>query len=217
MTEPDETKTIHLVKRMERQPHHLTRRDLVARCLEAGLTRDTIEPFAKKCAARDFLRPVGIDAADKRAPFLYAEDSVLIMKCLHTLSLTTLDVAYSDGPDGIGRAVSNAMKGFSINDHFPNGVPKGESLHTYFSQFGASPADWVLLDSQRGVTGWSLHVAWTLDGAGRKRVEAKLWNIGNGFTPNLFGGPEPLIPHAETVIAMDRILPIITADRQGMN
>ncbi len=65
--------------------------------------------------------------------------------------------------------------------------------------------------------GWSLHVAWTLDGAGQKRVGAKLWNVLNGFTPNLFGGPEPVIPHAEVILPMDRILPVILGNRQGMN
>jgi hypothetical protein len=70
---------------------------------------------------------------------------------------------------------------------------------------------------RRGVTGWSLHVASMLDGAGQKRVGAKLWNIGNGFTPNLFSGLEPVIPHAEVVLSLNRILPIILGNREGMN
>lgn len=209
--------TLHVLPPLEREPSHLTRKSVVTRCLEPGLTRESVEAFVKNCAARDFLRPVGIDGGDGRAPYLYEVDSALIAKCLHTLALGTMDVAYSDGVDGIGRAVSLAMKAFAVEDHFPNGVPKGENLQTYFSAFGPSPAAWAILDHRRGVTGWSLHVAWTIDGTGRKRVGAKLWNIGNGFTPNLFGGSEPLVPHAETVLSLDRILPIILADREGMN
>lgn len=206
--------TIHYLPPLDRQPSHLSRKDVVARCLEPGLARDSLEPFVKKCAARDFLRPVGIDAADKRAPFLYEVDSALIAKALHTLSFASIEV---DGPDAIGRAVSLAMKAFAVEDHFPNGVPKGENLNAYFRAFGPSPAAWAILDYRRGVMGWSLHVAWTLDGAGQKRVGAKLWNIGNGFTPNLFHGSEPVIPHAEVVLSLDRILPVILGNREGMN
>lgn len=218
MTELEELPSIHAVRPIEREERHLARKDVVARCLEPGLTRDSLEPFVKRCAARDFLLPVGTDIADKRAPYLYELDSVLIAKCLHTLSLTTMDVAHSDGLDGIGRAVSWAMKAPNLNDHFPDGIPKGLNRQAYLSQFGPSPAAWAILDHRRGVTGWSLHVAWTIDGTGRKRVGAKLWNIGNGFTPTMWPEEsEPLVPHAETVLSLDRILPIILADREGMN
>jgi len=206
--------TIHYLPPVDRQPSHLSRKDVVARCLEPGLARESMEPFVKKCAARDFLRPVGIDAADKRAPYLYEIDSALIAKCLHTLSFASIEV---DGPDAIGRAVSLAMKAQNLSDHFPDGIPKGLNRQAYLRQFGESPSDWAILDYQRGVTGWSLHVAWTLDDAGKKHVGAKLWNVQNGFMPNLFGGPEPVIPHAETVLSLDRILPIILGDREGMN
>lgn len=214
MTE-QEAPTIHVLPPLERQPSHLTRKDLVTRCLEPGLTRDSVDPFFKRFKTEDFLRPVGVDGGDGRAPFLYEIDSALIFKCLHTLSVAGIEV---DGPIGTGRSVSIAMKAFAVEDHFPNGVPKGENLQTYFRAFGPSPAAWAILDYRRGVTGWSLHVAWTLDGAGRKRVGAKLWNIGNGFTPTMWPKePEPLVPHAETVISLDRILPIILADREAMN
>ena len=99
-----------------------------------------------------------------------------------------------DGPDAIGRAVSLAMKAFAVEDHFPNGVPKGENLNAYFRAFGPSPAAWAILDYRRGVTGWFLHVAWTLDGAGQKRIGAKLWKSGTASRRTSSTAPNPSSP-----------------------
>jgi hypothetical protein len=201
---------------IERGPDHFSRKDIIARCVEPGISREALEPQVKRFASAGFLRPVGVDANDGRSPVLYERDSVLIAKCLHLLIGTSMDVVHEEG--GIGRAVAIALKSFAFDDHFPNGIPKGENRHGYFSAFGINPAWWVLHDYERGVGGWTLHVGWTINPDGKRQVGAKLWNAVNGFTPEMWPGEsEPLVAHAETVVALDRFLPMIYRDAKGLH
>lgn len=170
--------------------------------MEPGIDRDRLASQVRQFAKRDYLAPLGVDANDGRNPYLYGLDSALIAKVLSTLAFTSLDImAGDDGPACIGRAVSNALKF--------HGAARD-------ARFGRNPASRVLLDYRNGVEGWSLHVRWMIDDYGHKRVAARLWNVPQGIMPSFMPDPEPL-PHAEIVIALDRILPIITADRKGMN
>lgn len=201
-TGPTDHPILELIQPIERKPGHLLAKDIVDRCLEPGLEREHLSNQMRQFAKRNYLAPLGVDANDGRNPYLYAEDSALIAKVLSVLAFSSLDIhAGDDGPACIGRTVSNALKFHgSARD----------------AKFGRNPAARVLLDWQRGVEGWSLHLRWMIDDTGQKRVAARLWNVPHGIMPPFMPDPEPL-PHAEMVISLDRVLPIITADRAGMN
>jgi len=217
-TETGEPQALEFCPPIKREPQHLFPQDIVDRCMEPGLDRNAVTSQVRKYAGKGLLRPVGVDEDDGRKPFLYEMDSVLIAKVLSTLGWTTLHiVADSEGPDTIAREVSTALKGFNLTDLFPQGVPKGLNVNAFLIEQGRTPARRILLDWANGVSGWSVHVRWFVDDAtGKRRVRCKLWNAPNGFMPSFMPDPEPLA-HAEMVISLDRVLPIITVDRGGMN
>lgn len=201
-TGPADHPVLEFCEPIERKPGHMLAQDLVSRCMEPGLDRDRLASQVRKYAKMNFLAPLGVDAKDGRNPYLYGIDSALIAKVLATLGWASLDiVAGDDGPACIGRAVSNALKFHSTARD---------------SRLGRNPASRVLLDYHNGVDGWSLHIRWLIDDAGFKRVVAKLWNVPHGIMPPFMGDPEPL-PHAEVVLSLDRILPVILGNREGMN
>nr|WP_306266474.1 hypothetical protein [Pararhizobium sp. IMCC3301] len=221
MTTTDDTPVLEYCPPIERKPGHLTIKTLTDRCHEVPIEWDFVYGIAKKCIQEQHLTPLGVDANDGRNPFLFGQDSALILKVMTTLVLTTAKVFGAEGPDSLGRAVSNALKYHNVSDHFPDGVPKGENVQAYFRQFGRNPASWVILDDERGVKGWSLHVRWFFDDDGQKRCAAKLWNVTTGFMPDFLPNADGLeaLPHAEIIMPMDRILPILkfNRDRSRMN
>ena len=216
--EIDEPHALEFCPPIKREARHLLPQDIVDRCMEPGLDRAAVASQVRKYASKSLLRPVGVDEDDGRKPFLYEFDSVLIAKALSTLGWTTLHiVADSEGPDTIAREVSTALKGFNLSDFFPQGVPKGLNVNAYLNERGGSPARRILMDWADGIGGWSLHVRWFIDDAtGKRRVRCKVWNAPKGFMPSFMPDPEPL-PHAEIIVPFDRLLPVITANRKGMN
>lgn len=201
-TGPADHPVLEICPPVERQPGHLLAQDIVSRCMEPGLDRDRLASQVRKYAKMQFLAPLGVDANDGRNPYLYGIDSALIAKVLSTLGWASLDiVAGADTPACIGREVAHALKLH----------PSAREAKT-----GGTPALRVIRDFMEGMGGWSLHVRWMIDDTGRKRVAARLWNVPQGYMPPFMGDPEPLA-HAEVVISLDRILPIILADREGMN